>query len=446
MKAPDVIAAIATGTGRAPIGVIRLSGPGLNHFMEPLLGREIPPRQAVLTDFLDSNRRVLDTGIALFFPCPHSYTGEDVLELQGHGGLAVLKLLLRRCLALGARLAQPGEFSRRAFLNEKLDLAQAEGIADLIEASSEAAARAAIRSLKGEFSQEIQALVSGLVALRVRVEATIDFPEEETETSAQPAVSGELEDLRDRLSGIQARAASGKLLREGAQVVLIGPPNVGKSSLLNCLIGEEVAIVTELPGTTRDPVRSEIVLDGMVIHLVDTAGLREAQDPVEKLGIDRTRRAVQDADVLLLVDAIGCESGVGDTAILAAMPTKARKIRVLNKIDLVHRPPLKRDLCGETQVEVSARTAEGLGLLRAAIVHAAGGLPEVEGVFLARERHLEALARAAAHLTTAERCIRQLELFAEELRLAQLALADITGEFTTDDLLGEIFSKFCIGK
>lgn len=446
MPEADVIAAIATGSGRAAIGIIRLSGPRLTRFIQPLFGRSIAPRHAILTDFLDSSGRALDTGIALFFPSPHSYTGEDVLELQAHGGPAVLQLLLRRCLAVGARLAQPGEFSRRAFLNDKLDLAQAESVADLIEASSEAAARAAMRSLKGEFSQEIIRLVSEVTALRVQVEACIDFPEEDADTQDDHGRARALQDLRHKLDGIQARSTSGNLLREGVQIVLIGPPNVGKSSLLNRLTGDEVAIVTALPGTTRDTVRSEVLLDGMAIHLVDTAGLRETEDPVERLGIDRTRKAVQDADLLLLVDDVEHARLADQDWTLAQIPPTAKRIRVLNKIDLVDRQPGKREVGGQTQIEVSAKTGAGLALLRSAVLEAAGRLPEGEGVFLARERHLEGLARAAGHLQNAERSLTQLELSAEELRLAQLALSEITGEFTADDLLGEIFSKFCMGK
>jgi tRNA modification GTPase len=447
MTEADVISAIATASGRAAIGIVRLSGPRLSRFMQPLFGRPIAPRSAVLTDFLDSSGRALDTGIALFFPGPRSYTGEDVLELQGHGGPAVLQVLLRRCLALGARLAQPGEFSKRAFLNGKVDLAQAESIADLIEASSEAAARAAMRSLKGEFSQEIIALVSELTTLRVQVEAWIDFPEEDTGIMHHDRrTAQDLRHLRDKLTALQVRSASGSLLREGIQIVLIGPPNVGKSSLLNRLAGDDIAIVTEVPGTTRDIVRSEVLLDGMAIQLVDTAGLRETQDTVEQLGIDRTRRAVQDADLLLLVDDAGLGKRADEDWRLAEIPAKTKRIRVLNKIDLVHRQPAKRERSGYMEVEVSAKTGAGLELLRSAILEAAGRLAEVEGVFLARERHLDGLARAVAHVQNAEGSLNQLDLAAEDLRLAQLALSDITGEFTADDLLGEIFSKFCIGK
>jgi tRNA modification GTPase len=303
-----------------------------------------------------------------------------------------------------------------------------------------------MRSLKGEFSQEISALVSELTALRVKIEACIDFPEEDTGTHHDRGTARDLRHLRDKLAAIQERSASGNLLREAVQIVLIGPPNVGKSSLLNRLAGDEVAIVTEVPGTTRDIVRSEVLFDGMAMQLVDTAGLRETQDAVERLGIDRTRKAVKDADLLLLVDDADLEKRMGQEWTLAEIPPKAKRIKVLNKIDLLHRLPTKRELSGETEVEVSAKTGAGLSLLRSAILEAAGRLPEGEGVFLARERHLGGLARAADHLQNAEGSLNQLDLAAEDLRLAQLALSEITGEFTADDLLGEIFSKFCIGK
>ena len=446
MTESDVIAAIATGGGRAAIGIVRLSGPRLRRFMQPLFGRAIAPRSAVLTDFLDFGGQALDTGIALYFPAPQSYTGEDVLELQGHGGSAVLQVLMRRCLGLGARLAQPGEFSKRAFLNGKLDLAQAESIADLIEAGSEAAARAAMRSLKGEFSQEIQTLVSELTTLRVQIEAGIDFPEEDTVTHDPPGIAHTLVALQDKLGAIQKRSTAGNLLREGIQVVLIGPPNVGKSSLLNRLAAAEVAIVTEVPGTTRDTIRSEILLEGMTLQLVDTAGLRETQDTVERLGIERARKAVQVADLLLLVDDAEREKGGDQHWALAEIPAAARRIRVLNKIDLVQREPAKLELGGITEIRVSAKTGAGLPLLRSTILEAAGRVGDIEGVFLARERHLDALARAATHLQGAQHSMNQVDLAAEDLRLAQLALSEITGEFTADDLLGEIFFKFCLGK
>jgi len=446
MMATDVVAAIATGNGRAAIGVVRLSGPQLAPFMCPLFGREIAPRQATLTDFLDSDGLPLDRGIALFFPSPHSYTGEDVLELQGHGGPAVLQLLLRRCLAVGARLAEPGEFSRRAFLNEKLDLAQAEAVADLIEASSEAAVRAALLSLRGEFSQEIRSLVSDLTALRTQIEAAIDFPEEEVDSYPEAGRSVVLTQLRQKLDRTYARAAAGKVLRDRVQVVLIGPPNVGKSSLLNCLSEDEVAIVTPLPGTTRDLIRNEIVLDGVTLQLIDTAGLRVTQDPIEQMGIDCARRAVQDADLILLIEDVTQPRLMERDWEFAQLPVGTRRIKVLNKIDLLVDQPYERRASDEATIAVSAKTSEGLAQLRLAILSAAGRSPEIEGLFLARERHLEALVRGDTHLQNAERVVTRLELFAEELRLAQLALSAITGKFTADHLLGEIFSKFCIGK
>jgi len=446
MREADVIAAIATGGSPGAIGVIRLSGPELSGFMTPLLGRPIAPRRATLSDFLDSSGQALDTGIAVFFPGPHSYTGEDVLELQGHGGPAVLQLLLRRCLALGARLAQPGEFSRRAFLNQKLDLAQAEGVADLIAASSEAAVRAALRSLKGEFSEEVRDLVRHLTALRVELEANIDFPEEDAGALSEAAARSALHALQAQLERIRARAASGKLLRDGLRVALIGAPNVGKSSLLNRLAGDDVAIVTALPGTTRDTVRSEVLIAGVAIHLADTAGLRETHDPIEQLGIERTWRAVEDSDLVLVV-ADATDPGSSNAQwILDGLSDKTNRIMVLNKIDRLGRGARREANKGAITVEVSAKTGAGMDLLKAAMADATGGLVQSEGVFLARERHLEALGRAAVHLEAAQGCPDQAELFAEELRLAQIALGQITGEFTAEDLLGEIFSKFCIGK
>jgi tRNA modification GTPase len=447
MAKTDVIAAIATASGPAAIGVIRLSGPELAVFVQALLGRTIAPRLAVLTDFLDSTGEPIDSGIALFFPAPHSYTGEDVLELQGHGGPAVQQVLLRRCLALGARLAEPGEFSRRAFLNEKMDLAQAESVADLIEAGSEAAVRAAMRSLKGEFSREIGTLVSQLVDLRALVETSIDFPEEDMEdVLAEGAVRQRFRVLRDQLHRIQNVAASGNLLRDGLQVVLVGEPNVGKSSLLNQLVGDDLAIVTDIPGTTRDTIRGEFLLGGIPVHVLDTAGLREARDLVEKIGIDRTWKAVRDADVVLLVVDIQRGRTVEDSLIWAQLPTTALGITVINKIDLAGLVPCRRQVGGHLEVEVSAKTGAGIALLFDAIRDVTGQVPDDEGVFLARERHLEALGLAGRHLQDAEECYTQLELCAEDLRLAQAALSRITGEFSQDDLLGEIFSKFCIGK
>jgi tRNA modification GTPase len=444
MAKPDVVAAVATAAGRAAIGVVRLTGPDLTAYMHAVLGRVIPARRAVLTDFLDASGSALDTGIALFFPAPHSYTGEAVLELQGHGGPAVLDLVLRRCVEVGARLAEPGEFSRRAFLNGKLDLAQAESVADLIEASSEAAARAALRSLKGRFSQEVRALVAETIELRMLVEACIDFPEEDIDLLEERGARTRLKVIQERLEQVRKTAASGERLRQGLRVALIGRPNVGKSSLLNQLSGQDLAIVTEVPGTTRDTIRSEIVVQGVPIHLVDTAGLRDPHDAVEKLGIERSWASAREADVVLLISDEpnrAAEDGSFATQLRSTVPV----VKVLNKIDLHGLEPTL-PLPEAPEVRVSAKTGAGLDLLRRAILGAAAWEPQEEDVFMARARHLDALAAAGAFLSRAAASFGQLELLAEDLRLAQVELNRITGEFTSDDLLGEIFSHFCIGK
>jgi len=439
----DLIAAIATAPGRGGIGVVRLSGRDLAAPMRALLGRTPAPRQATYCTFLAADGTALDEGIALLFPAPHSYTGETVLELQGHGGPQVLQLILERCLELGARLAEPGEFTRRAFLNGKIDLAQAESIADLIDAQSAAAARSALRALRGEFSRRVHALVEGLVRLRTLVEATLDFPEEEIDVLTQTDADGQLARLRAGLAAVQAEARQGALLREGLHVVLIGQPNVGKSSLLNCLAGFEAAIVTEVAGTTRDTVREAIQIDGVPLHVTDTAGLRETADVVERLGIERTWAAIAEADIaVLLVDAM---HGVGpaEAAILARLPS-VPVLTVHNKIDLAAEPAR---LSGDgSEIWLSARRGEGIDLLRHRLLELAGWQASAETGFIARRRHLTALAEAATHLAEAAAARAQLELFAESLRLAQAALARITGEFSADDLLGEIFSSFCIGK
>ncbi len=447
MAEADVIAALATASGRSAIGIIRLSGPDLKPFMSALLGRQISPRRAVLTDFLHADGMAIDSGLALFFPGPRSYTGEDVLELQAHGGPAVLQVLLRRCTGLGARLAQPGEFTRRAFLNDKMDLAQAESVADLIEAGSEAAVRAAVRSLKGELSAESRALVSELVTLRSWVEASIDFPDEELDPGDQLKWRESLRTLGDRVERIKRTAASGNLLRDGIEVALLGRPNVGKSSLLNRLSGEELAIVTAVPGTTRDTVKGQFLLEGITVRLTDTAGLREARDPVESIGIERTWRAARDADVVLLVVDARIGRTAEDDLIASELPPAGRRITVFNKIDLAGDSPRHQRGDGDPEVRVSALTGAGIDQLRQAIVKevAPTGL-DLEGVFLARERHVDALSRTAEHLESANGRLGQLEVFAEELRLAQRALGEITGELSADDLLGEIFSRFCIGK
>jgi tRNA modification GTPase len=438
---PDLIAAIATAPGRGGVGVVRISGADVAPLAAVLIGRLPAPRHATFTRFLDHEGGVLDEGIALYFAAPHSFTGEHVLELQGHGGPVILNLLLQRCLELGARLAGPGEFSRRAFLNGKLDLAQAEAVADLIDAASSEAARSAVRSLTGAFSARIAELVEALTRLRMLVEATLDFPEEEIDFLRDADAFGRLDAIDASLRAVRAQAKQGVLLREGLTVVLIGQPNVGKSSLLNQLAGFEAAIVTEIAGTTRDTVREAIEIEGVPLHIIDTAGLRDTDDPVEKLGIERTWAAAEKADVaLLLVDAAH-GVGPGEAAILARLPEAAR-LTIHNKIDTTAEAP--RALGDE--VWLSARTGAGVELLRQKLLESAGWQAVGEGAFTARARHLDALDRAAGHLAAARESAGQLELFAEELRLAQAALSEITGEFTADDLLGEIFSKFCIGK
>lgn len=438
-----VIAAVATAPGRGGIGVVRVSGPGLEPLIQGILGRTLKPRQASYGQFRDAQGETLDEGIALFFPAPHSFTGENVLELQGHGGPQVLQLILERCLELGARPAEPGEFSQRAFLNDKIDLAQAESIADLIDAQSKQAARSAVRSLTGEFSARIHELVDALIHLRMLVEATLDFPEEEIDFLNKADAFGQLDRIDARLTGVLAQAKQGALLREGFNVVLIGQPNVGKSSLLNRLAGFEAAIVTEYAGTTRDALREAIQIDGVPLHITDTAGLRATDDPVEKIGIQRTWDAIAKTDVaLLLTDAA---HGVGDheRAILERLPYTPR-LTVHNKIDVTGEPAR---LAGNgLEVWLSAKTGAGIDLLKRRLLELAGWQAAGEGNFMARKRHLSALAMASEHLASARHQSRQLELFAEELRLTQEALSEITGEFTADDLLGEIFSRFCIGK
>lgn len=443
------IAAIATAPGRGGVGVIRVSGTGLMAMAEALTGKSPRPRYATLTDFFAADGRPIDTGLLLYFPAPASFTGEDVLELQGHGGPVVMNLLLRRCLELGARLAEPGEFTRRAFLNGKLDLAQAEAVADLIDASTQAAARSAVRSLQGEFSRAIHALVDELIELRLRVEATLDFPEEDIDFLQATDAFGRLARLDAQLATMRDKAGQGKLLQAGLQVVLIGQPNVGKSSLLNRLAGDELAIVTPIAGTTRDALKSAIQIQGIPLHIIDTAGLRETGDEVEKIGIARTWQEIGKADLaLLLLDArLGLTDA--DRAILAKLPANLRRITLRNKIDLIGEAPERHPEGSDIALSVSAKSGAGMELLEQAILEVAGW-HQAEDVFIARERHLQALERGAMHLGAARAEVESprpaLELFAEELRLAQNALAEITGAFTPDDLLGAIFSRFCIGK
>lgn len=448
----NLIAAIATAPGRGGIGVVRISGNGLEALIQALLGQVPTPRLATLATFHDDKNTAIDQGIALFFPAPNSYTGEDVLELQGHGGPAVMQRLLRRCLSLGCRIARPGEFTERAFLNDKLDLAQAESVADLIDASSEEAAKSAARTLTGEFSACVHELTRLLTNLRLHVEACIDFPEEEIDPADDAAQIAKLQQIRALQAELALKAKQGAVLRDGLTVVLIGRPNVGKSSLLNRLAGEELAIVTPFAGTTRDHVRATIHLDGVPIHLIDTAGLRVTDDEAEKIGITRTWAAVEQAGAALLITEAGEMAGVNEAEILNRLPTSLPVASVYNKIDLFGRSIVSRGTSpGESigqhkALQVSALMGDGIDELREWLLTVAGWQPGGEGVFLARERHLRALDEAAAHMTAASALGWQYELFAEELRLAQRALAQITGEFTTDDLLGEIFSRFCIGK
>ena len=444
-RSPDTIAAIATAPGRGGVGVVRVSGASLGAFAFELCGREPKPRTAHFMRFLDAEERVIDEGILLYFSAPASFTGEDVLELQGHGGPVVMQMLLERCLQLGARLAEPGEFTRRAFLNGKLDLAQAESVADLIEASTAAAARSAVRSLSGRFSEEVHRIVDALIDLRMLVEATLDFPEEEIDFLESARALPRLDAIRAQVEELLDRARQGALLRSGLNVVLVGEPNVGTSSLLNQLAGEDRAIVTEIAGTTRDALRETIQIEGIPLHIIDTAGLRETVDTVERIGIERTWREIERADVILrLVDAVQGEPS--DDDIDRRLPPSVQRITVVNKIDLVGLAAGRSEVAGRIRLQVSARSGEGVELVRQALLRIAGWHAHGEDVILARERHLTALRKALAHVIEAGGQLGALELFAEELRLAQEQLGEITGEFTADELLGVIFSRFCIGK
>jgi tRNA modification GTPase len=473
MLAPhhDPIVAIATASGRGAVGIVRVSGKGLAPFVEALLGRVLKPREATYLPFADADGQALDHGLALYFPGPHSYTGEDVLELQGHGGPVVLQLLLARCLALarseggdgepllpGLRPARPGEFTERAFLNDKLDLAQAEAVADLIDATTEAAARSASRSLAGVFSERIHTLRDALIRLRMLVEATLDFPEEEIDFLQKADASGQLDRLAKALVAVQAQARQGALLRDGLQVVIAGQPNAGKSSLLNALAGAELAIVTPIPGTTRDVVQQTIQIEGVPLHVIDTAGLREGADvdEVERLGIERAWGQIRRADAVLFVHDLSrsenLEYQAADSAIAAALPAGVQVVQVWNKLDQCSEAARARlgERMASGDLALSAKSGAGLEALRQRLLDLAGWQHAGDGLFMARERHLQALTRVGQHLSSAQGWLaaqaEHLDLLAEELRLAQQALGEITGEFTADDLLGEIFSRFCIGK
>ena len=444
------IVAIATAPGRGGIGVVRVSGPHLGPFIYALLGRSLEPRQATYCRFPDAIGEAIDQGIALYFVAPASYTGEDVLELQGHGGPAVLQQLLNRCLSVGAifniRIASPGEFTLRAFLNDKIDLAQAEAIADLIDASSEAAARAAVVSMTGLFSQRINTLSAAIVPLRMLVEATLDFPEEEIEFLEKYQAHARLETLQITLTEILSASRQGVVLREGLHVVLAGEPNVGKSSLLNALSGQELAIVTDIAGTTRDKVSQVITLDGVPITITDTAGLRETNDTIEAIGIERTWSAIEQADVVLHLRALNTDHLTLNPQIQMRRSAKSIVLNVCNKVDLSIESPADTN----DTLFISAKTGQGLDALRAKLLELAGWNPGQESPWLARQRHVDALLAAQSHLTRASEFALQkdlvLDLFAEELRLAHSQLGLITGQMTPDDLLGEIFSRFCIGK
>ncbi|MEO5734545.1 MAG: tRNA uridine-5-carboxymethylaminomethyl(34) synthesis GTPase MnmE [Rubrivivax sp.] len=457
--ARDPIVAIASAAGRGAVGIVRASGPDLRPLIDAVCGRPLTPRMATLLPFIGDDGQALDRGLAISFPAPHSVTGEDVLELQAHGGPVLLQLLLARCLnALpGARLARPGEFTERAFLNDKIDLAQAEAVADLIDASTEAAARSAARSLAGAFSSEVDALAERIVQLRTLVEATLDFPEEEIDFLQRANASERLDALLQTLDTALARARQGALLRDGLQVVLAGQTNVGKSSLLNALAGAELAIVTPVAGTTRDRISQTVQIEGVPLHIVDTAGLRidsEAADEVERIGIDRSWESIAAADVVLFLHDLSRAGEAGheavDAQIGAALPVGVPVLHVHNKTDLAE-TAARAAIAGENpSLRISARSGEGLDTLRQALLRQAGWQPQQEGTVMARARHVQALQRGRDHLLQAQQQIDSpepaLELLAEELRLAHQALAEITGGFSNEDLLGEIFGHFCIGK
>jgi tRNA modification GTPase len=450
MTRTDTIVAAATPPGRGGVGIVRISGPKTPEMAAVLLGELPPPRHATFARFLDAQQDPIDAGLALFFPAPHSYTGEHVLELHGHGGPLVIEALVGRVLELGARRAQPGEFTQRAFLNDKLDLAQAEAIADLIDASSRAAVRAAMRSLQGQFSAMVRGLTEAVIELRTYVEAAIDFPEEEIDFLADRELAARFQSVRDHFEGVLESARQGRLLREGMTVVIAGRPNAGKSSLLNRLAGYDAAIVTPVPGTTRDVLRERIHLDGMPLHVLDTAGLREAGDVIEEEGIRRAQAEMQRADrVLFVIDAVEDPDGLAVRAERARLPADVPLTLVFNKCDLAVGLPLADETGGPPRYMISALTGAGVPEL-CAHLQASMGYQSVDGgAISARRRHLEALAQARTHTEEAARLLterRAGELVAEELRAAQRALNEITGEFTSDDLLGRIFAGFCVGK
>jgi tRNA modification GTPase len=467
----DPIVAIATPPGRGAVGIVRVSGKAIAPFVHAICGRDLKPREATYLPFLDGNKEAIDQGLALYFPAPHSFTGEDVLELQAHGGPVVMQLLLARCLEAaqtslpGLRVAQPGEFTQRAFLNDKMDLAQAEAVADLIDASTAAAARGATRSLSGEFSKEVHSLRDALIHLRMLVEATLDFPEEEIDFLQKADAAGQLTRLQATLVRVMQRTSQGALLREGIKVVIAGQPNAGKSSLLNALAGAELAIVTPIAGTTRDKVQQTIQIDGVPLHIIDTAGLRHSEDEVEKIGIERAWHEIEGADAVLFLHDLVRWNDVAESAsyqaadaaiaaqLASLLPPRVPVIQVWNKVDAAQPQQIAHAIETDAvavNITVSAKKGQGLETLRRTLLQVAGWQPAAEGVYIARERHVQALRQVSAHLDLAEGQLKAksqaLDLLAEELRLAQNDLSAITGEFTSDDLLGVIFSKFCIGK
>lgn len=449
----DTITAQATPPGRGGVGIVRVSGPLAIEISKEILGTELKPRYAYYGAFHDDNQKEIDQGIAIFFPGPNSFTGEDVLELQGHGGPVIIDLLLKRVMQLGARLAKPGEFSERAFLNEKMDLAQAEAIADLIDSSSEQAARCALRSLQGEFSQRIHELVEALIQLRIYVEAAIDFPEEEIDFLADGKVLTDLNDILEKVAAVQAEARQGSLLREGMNVVIAGRPNAGKSSLLNALAGKDAAIVTDIAGTTRDVLREHIHIDGMPLHIIDTAGLRDAPDEVERIGIDRAWKEIKKADrVLLMVDSQDTVTNDPEKIwpeFIHELPASQSITVIRNKADLSGEAVSIIETDNHSIITLSAKANSGVDLLREHLKESMGFTSTTEGGFMARRRHLDAMERASELLHVGYDQLEMHgagELLAEDLRQAQQTLSEITGEFTPDDLLGRIFSSFCIGK
>ena len=450
----ETIVAQATAPGRGGIGILRVSGPLATDVAQAVLGKCPKPRMADYLPFKDANGTVLDQGIALYFKSPNSFTGEDVLELQGHGGQIVLDLLLKRILQIdGIRLARPGEFSEQAFLNDKLDLAQAEAIADLIDATSEQAARSALKSLQGEFSKKVNELVDSVIYLRTYVEASIDFPDEEIDFLADGKIEANLRGIINQLEDVRSEAKQGSILREGMKVVIAGRPNAGKSSLLNALAGREAAIVTDIAGTTRDVLREHIHIDGMPLHIIDTAGLRDATDEVERIGISRAWMEIEQADrIILMLDSSDPESADLSkvrSEFLAKLSTTLPVTIVRNKIDLNDEQASQSEQGGYAIISLSAQTHDGIQLLRDHLKQAMGFQTGMEGGFLARRRHLDALEKAVEHLQIGLVQLTEFhagELLAEELRLVQTYLSEITGEFTSDDLLGNIFSSFCIGK